>query len=242
MSSEGLCICTHSHNNSPARHRSVDGSCNNLDNPHWGAARNTHQRFLSPDYADGISAPRVSSGGFPLPNTRKVSSMIHKDSGNTVTNSQLLNNLVPGFHDHAVTVMLVAWGQFMDHDFTLTAETRASERGGVGILPITLFQDPKTGKTPECCDVGLEGGHHNCLPISIPEEDHFYSLHKKTCMNFVRVEAGVRLVTSDSLSIAKLRPRLDLTVASVRGSSLTPCPPLSTPTQCTVTRRSYTPY
>ena len=31
-----------------------------------------------------------------------------------------------GFHDHAVTVMLVAWGQFMDHDFTLTAETRGS--------------------------------------------------------------------------------------------------------------------
>lgn len=26
-----------------------------------------------------------------------------------------------GYHDHAGTVMIVAWGQFMDHDFTLTA-------------------------------------------------------------------------------------------------------------------------
>jgi hypothetical protein len=26
-----------------------------------------------------------------------------------------------GFHDHAGTVMVVAWGQFMDHDYTLTA-------------------------------------------------------------------------------------------------------------------------
>ena len=63
------------------RHRTVDGSCNNLDNSHWGAARNCHHRFLTPDYADGISASRVSSGGFPLPNTRLVSSTIHKDHG-----------------------------------------------------------------------------------------------------------------------------------------------------------------
>lgn len=26
-----------------------------------------------------------------------------------------------GFHDHAGTVMVIAWGQFMDHDYTLTA-------------------------------------------------------------------------------------------------------------------------
>jgi hypothetical protein len=25
-----------------------------------------------------------------------------------------------GFHDHAGTVMVIAWGQFMDHDYTLT--------------------------------------------------------------------------------------------------------------------------
>ena len=93
------------------RYRTVDNSCNNINKPHWGAARNIHHRFLPPDYADGISAPRVSSGGFPLPNPRLVSSLLHQDHG---------------FHDHAVTVMLVAWGQFMDHDITLTAETRAS--------------------------------------------------------------------------------------------------------------------
>lgn len=26
-----------------------------------------------------------------------------------------------GYHDHAGTVMVIAWGQFMDHDYTLTA-------------------------------------------------------------------------------------------------------------------------
>ena len=69
----------------------------------------SHHRFLTPDYADGVSAPRVSVSGFPLPSPRIVSTTIHKDEG---------------FHDHAVTILMVAWGQFMDHDITLTAETR----------------------------------------------------------------------------------------------------------------------
>ena len=95
-----------------SRYRTTEGICNNLDNPHWGAAMNAHHRFLPPDYADGVSAPRISVSGFPLPNPRKVSTTIHKDDG---------------FHDHAVTIMMVAWGQFMDHDITLTAETRVKK-------------------------------------------------------------------------------------------------------------------
>lgn len=42
------------------RYRSVSGVCNNIDHPHWGAAMNAHHRFLAPDYADGISAPRYT--------------------------------------------------------------------------------------------------------------------------------------------------------------------------------------
>ena len=44
-----------------ARYRSITGACNNLENPHWGAAMNGHERFINPDYADGISAPRANS-------------------------------------------------------------------------------------------------------------------------------------------------------------------------------------
>jgi len=143
------------------RYRSVEGICNNLDHPHWGAAMNGHHRFLPPDYADGISAPRASITGYPLPSPRTISSHLHKDEG---------------FHDHAVTILLVAWGQFIDHDITLTAETK----------------DPRTGKTPKCCDGGFDGTHPNCLPIEIPADDHFYTLHKRRCMNFVRSQAGLR--------------------------------------------------
>lgn len=61
---------------------------------------------MTPHFADGMSHPRESIVGNSLPLPRIVSRTIHPDEG---------------FHDHAGTVMVVAWGQFMDHDFTLTA-------------------------------------------------------------------------------------------------------------------------
>ncbi len=36
-----------------------------------------HHRFLAPDYADGISAPRAAKNGYPLPSARLVSTNIH---------------------------------------------------------------------------------------------------------------------------------------------------------------------
>ena len=37
----------------------------------------------------------------------QVSAHVHRDDG---------------FHDHALTFLFVAWGQFTDHDITLTSE------------------------------------------------------------------------------------------------------------------------
>ena len=55
------------------RYRSVRGTCNNLENPHWGAGTEAHHRFLPPDYADGVSAPRYAQHAF---NTKPTSSSI----------------------------------------------------------------------------------------------------------------------------------------------------------------------
>ncbi len=140
------------------RYRSVDGLCNNLNMPHWGAAMHGHHRFLPPDYADGISSPRAASNGYPLPSARLVSTSMHQGEEK---------------HDHAVTMMLVAWGQYIDHDITLSAEVK----------------DPATKKTPKCCDGSR---HPNCLPIEIPQYDPFYRKHGQRCMNFVRSHAGLR--------------------------------------------------
>ncbi|CAB4055842.1 PXDN [Lepeophtheirus salmonis] len=98
------------------------------------------QKFLAPNFADGISAPRASKTGNPLPSAR-----------------------IPG-------------DSFIDHDITLSAETK----------------DPRTGKTPKCCEEGQTAVHPNCLPIEIPSHDTFFSKHKQRCMNFVRSQAGLR--------------------------------------------------
>lgn len=140
------------------RYRSMSGVCNNLDNPLWGKADVTHLRLLPPNFADGVSAPRVSVTGSPLPSPRLISRAVHTDDG---------------FHDHAVTIFLVFWGQFMDHDITLTSETK----------------DPKTNKTPKCCD-GVQNA--NCLPIEIPQDDGFFGKFGQRCINFVRSPNGLR--------------------------------------------------
>ena len=57
----------------------------------------------------GISKPRVSAKGKDLPTTRHISAVHHHDMG---------------YHDHAVTVFLISWGQAIDHDMTFTADTK----------------------------------------------------------------------------------------------------------------------
>ena len=93
------------------RFREFNGLCNNLDNPYWGAALTQFRRLLPPDYADGISEPRASITGQDLPTTRHISASHHRDMG---------------YHDHAVTVFLISWGQSVDHDMTFTADTKGS--------------------------------------------------------------------------------------------------------------------
>ncbi|XP_043246225.1 peroxidase-like [Amphibalanus amphitrite] len=148
-----------------SRYRTIDGTCNNLDNPTWGAARTTFRRLLAPHYIDGVSAPKDVLAGLPLPSPRRVSGTLHNDQGR---------------HDHAVTVMLVAWGQMIDHDMTFTAEVKPKEIGRNG-----------RPKMPDCCNDPRHADNPLCYPIVIPAEDEFYGLYGQRCMNLIRSLAGV---------------------------------------------------
>lgn len=116
----------------PGKYRRPDGLCNNMGNPTWGATMSTFNRLslknanisrygkrklthrfrplvvrlLPPRFSDKLTTPKASTSGDPLPMARIVSRTVHPDEG---------------LHEHAGTVMVVAWGQFMDHDLTLTA-------------------------------------------------------------------------------------------------------------------------
>ncbi|XP_041989109.1 peroxidasin homolog [Aricia agestis] len=114
------------------------------------------QRLIGPLFADGINAPRISHSGRDLPLSRVVSRTMHPDEG---------------FHDHAGTVMVIAWGQFMDHDYTLTG------------TPL----DPHNRNDPEeCCKRPPHLKHPYCNEIRIPDDDYFYRLFGVKCIDFVR--------------------------------------------------------
>ncbi|CAD0200334.1 unnamed protein product [Chrysodeixis includens] len=138
------------------KYRRLDGLCNNLQHPTWGATMAPFQRLIGPLFADGINAPRIAHHGKDLPLSRVVSRTMHPDEG---------------FHDHAGTVMVIAWGQFMDHDYTLTA------------TPL----DPVNRNDPEeCCKRPPHLKHPYCNEIRIPDDDYFYRLFGVKCIDFVR--------------------------------------------------------
>ena len=61
----------------------------------------------------GISAPRKAVGGAELPSPRYISAFHHRDMG---------------YHDHAITVFLPAFGQLIDHDLTRGADSKGKHK------------------------------------------------------------------------------------------------------------------
>ncbi|XP_019615365.1 PREDICTED: uncharacterized protein LOC109463095 [Branchiostoma belcheri] len=86
--------------------RSANGRCNNRHNPLWGSSEEPLIRLLEPEYGDGLMTPRrTGHDGAPLPSARLVSTTMHED----LRKSSLVN-----------THMVMQFGQFLDHDITLT--------------------------------------------------------------------------------------------------------------------------
>lgn len=89
---------------SPAEVRSIDGSGNNLENPEYGSTGVEFLRIAENDYADGISEP----AGEDRPSAREISNALSTADSEGTTS------------DRDMTSFVYAWGQFLDHDITLT--------------------------------------------------------------------------------------------------------------------------
>lgn len=90
------------------KYRSVDGKCNNLDNPLRGAANTPYKRILQPAYDDGLETIRSKSvTGEPLPHPRRISLTISPPSGNKF--------------ERKTTQIFPIFGQFFIHDSALTS-------------------------------------------------------------------------------------------------------------------------
>ncbi|KAM7360097.1 uncharacterized protein ACRADG_003298 [Cochliomyia hominivorax] len=91
------------------RYRTHDGTCNNKKRLRWGAAQMPFNRFLPPEYGDGVDTTRKAIDGGHLSSSRFVSLLVH------------------GARDGEapLTLMLAQWGQLLDHDLTSTAQPRS---------------------------------------------------------------------------------------------------------------------
>ncbi|XP_016960961.2 uncharacterized protein LOC108031765 [Drosophila biarmipes] len=91
------------------RYRTHDGTCNNKRRPRWGAAQMPFNRFLPPEYGDGVDTVRSSADGSTLSSSRFVSLLVHGAREG----------------EAPLTLMIAQWGQMLDHDMTSTAQPRS---------------------------------------------------------------------------------------------------------------------
>ncbi|XP_021373766.1 chorion peroxidase-like [Mizuhopecten yessoensis] len=140
-------------------YRTSNGQCNNLQNPDWGSAGISQRRYLEAKYSDGIGLPRNMSSrdSIALPSARVVSNVLFVNTSSQRTDSEM-------------SLMVMAWGQFLDHDITLTPTAAGEE-----------------GSQIDCCDT-TGSARDECFPITIPTNDQHF---RTNCMSFVRSSAAV---------------------------------------------------
>ena len=111
----------------PGVYRTIDGTCNNAENPLWGASDIQLVRKFQAQYgsADSLNA----MGGENRISPRAISNLVFDQNGVFANSSNL-------------SAMVFSWGQFLDHDVDLTPEAHDE----VEMIPLpddeTLFTIP----------------------------------------------------------------------------------------------------
>ncbi|XP_013401626.1 peroxidasin homolog isoform X2 [Lingula anatina] len=146
------------------RYRSFDGCCNNPQYPGYGRAMIPHARLVAPQYGDGVDTLRRAKNGQELPSGREVSLRLFQD----INRPSNIN-----------TLMVMTFGQFVDHDLSRSAATKISvEASGLGKM-----EEVKCGS--DGCETGQKG-LEACVPIKIPAGDPDFG--NKRCLKFVRTQ------------------------------------------------------
>ncbi|MGE4313947.1 MAG: peroxidase family protein [Pseudobdellovibrionaceae bacterium] len=83
--------------------RNITGEGNNADHATWGMSHTALMNAMDYAYDDGFSSPHDAN----MPNAREVSNVIFSQSGDMYSSSGMSN-------------LFWVWGQFIDHDLTLT--------------------------------------------------------------------------------------------------------------------------
>ncbi|XP_044749680.1 peroxidasin [Coccinella septempunctata] len=142
------------------KYRSIDGACNNLDNPTWGSSLTPFRRILQPIYEDGFGKPvgwdkTKKYYGYPKPLARLVSTSIIST-----------HQITP---DDQITHMVMQWGQFLDHDLDHA-------------LPAVSSQSWDGVDCKKSCEYAAP-----CFPMDVPPNDP--RVRNRRCIDFIRTSA-----------------------------------------------------
>ena len=144
------------------KYRTFDGTCNNLCNITCGATFTPHRRFLPSAYEPSFQPRQFSTftAGLPLKNARQVSKKVFRST-----------DVQADF-----THITMTWGQFLDHDLTLTEFT-------VGVDPqndcgVSDYPCPSPIESPDCFGINITSGNNllsdlsaQCTPLVRSERD-----------------------------------------------------------------------
>jgi peroxidase len=114
---------------SPTNFYSINGGGNNQTNRDYGASGSIFRNTAPLDFGDGISSP----AGSDRPNPRIISNTLAQQDANIQS-------------DRGLTNLIWVFGQFLDHDITLTSENRAL-RVDIPVPTGDLFLDPNSTGT-----------------------------------------------------------------------------------------------
>uniref|UniRef100_A0A0C9QVC3 Pxd_0 protein n=1 Tax=Fopius arisanus TaxID=64838 RepID=A0A0C9QVC3_9HYME len=155
-------------------YRTIDGSCNNLDNPTWGMAQTRYARLLPPIYSDGIWTPALAKSGNPLPRSRLLSHTLFPEMR---------------IKDPQWTLATMQWGQIITHDM--------AELG-----TLSMFHAPSGPCCTN--NNRLAQNNFNdptCFPIVVGPEDPDYT--NQQCLTFERAITDRLLGCPQSKSAAE---------------------------------------
>ncbi|XP_047476099.1 LOW QUALITY PROTEIN: peroxidasin homolog [Penaeus chinensis] len=189
-------------------YRTIDGTCNNLEHPKWGSAMTPFVRYLVPAYEDVAKSVNGASQAFdvkgiweagedpsvggcanpqmldPRPRHTGVDSM--RGAGRTgaraLPSPRAVSTMLQGAEKRPplphVTLMVMQWGQFLDHDLVHTPESAGAIENNK-TMPLTCCKDGKPYHD-------LYNAPKDCKPIDVSDDPLFGHYYNRTCMRFVR--------------------------------------------------------
>ncbi|MEQ2160439.1 hypothetical protein GOODEAATRI_033741, partial [Goodea atripinnis] len=144
------------------KYRTANNTCNNIENPRWGASNIPFLRWLPAEYEDKISTPKgwtpnLKINNRLLPLVRKVSNRILSTANSDVDSDPLY------------TFLVTIFGQWTDHDLTFTPNSPSIRSFNDGI---------------NCADTCTKT--EPCFPIEFPSDDLRVRDNSEKCMGFTR--------------------------------------------------------